>query len=741
MKNKRKKISDSANLKKASNKNLLIPLLNNKKIFSANSKNFSKNSNQTEETEFTFLKKNQNNELPLMPSSQIISAISKTNVHNIRDRNEIHKNYLNDLLFNSMSFDNFLKEITESQALNNSKINLKKIFPEEKKNFFDGNDSSLNINNNSGISNTNQTNKRINKIDKRYMLCMKKLEEIDSEQNLNLLLAHHKYLTKKIDIKKLLNFPRNVLFRQIILNESSYEDLYYDDTKYLMNIKYYNEFIKTKMSKYKKYIPKEENFHRVLEKEYLNSNFNKPKLTLNSLSISFSRKGKYHLFHIPFEMLPLIYYKNMTYLKHFLINIIRFSNNYEDISLNYKDITHMLCYSKEFEIEGDNDQNKDKTMLLKSTKVITRKFVNNLTVNLGKSLTKANTTKNNKNPTPNNLIKRNKTIRVFNGVNSDKPANAENNEESENLYKCSYNTFIFKWNTPNYEYDVEVKTPEAIFQIGKICFRAFIDIEYIFNFLEYNFENWDFYISKYIFSYKECQNYISEFLSLKAMNNIKLKKSSSQPFFNYLKNTNLNSAQNNHCRNIFLNMEKMKKVSEKSKNYEFIYTDKNNRNYIKILHNYFITARCKSFKTGNKFAFDFSFFQMKILNNIIKIQGLNYFIKKLIYIDKMSSNLKFGYDELNTLANGDYKLLENQKPNVDASQSCLRMKEIYKDIINITITFPFLETIGYDNQNYNNCIETDYNDVVVNGLPLDILDELCSKSYDKWPKILLKVNV
>ena len=132
---------------------------------------------------------------------------------------------------------------------------------------------------------------------------------------------------------------------------------------------------------------------------------------------------------------------------------------------------------------------------------------------------------------------------------------------------------------------------------------------------------------------------------------------------------------------------------------------------------------------------------MKILNNIIKIQGLNYFIKKLIYIDKISSNLHFGYDELNSMDTGDYKLLEKQKPNIDASQTCLRMKEIYKDIINITITFPFLETIRYNNQNYNSCFESDYNNVVVNGLPLEIMDELCDKSFNEWPKILMKIKL
>ena len=65
------------------------------------------------------------------------------------------------------------------------------------------------------------------------------------------------------------------------------------------------------------------------------------------------------------------------------------------------------------------------------------------------------------------------------------------------------------------------------------------------------------------------------------------------------------------------------------------------------------------------------------------------------------------------------------------------MKEKCKDIINITVTFPFVETIRFNNQNYQNCFESDYNNVVFNGLPLDVLDELCHKHYNEWAKILI----
>ena len=41
------------------------------------------------------------------------------------------------------------------------------------------------------------------------------------------------------------------------------------------------------------------------------------------------------------------------------------------------------------------------------------------------------------------------------------------------------------------------------------------------------------------------------------------------------------------------------------------------------------------------------------------------------------------------------------------------MKEINKYIINFTISFPTLETIKYNNQNYENCFESNYDEVIL----------------------------
>ena len=737
---KQRKILEKSSIRKLSNKNLMNILLRTKK-FLQNNNNFSKKTNETEESEMNLAKKNSNNELPLLQASKIKTPLDNYNNINFENPNNIHKKFLNNLLFNSMSFDNFLKEVVDSRVFGNSKDILPPISPEEKKDFIEGNDSISNLNNSSGILTKNSSiiKPQNFKNCKKYLFCLETLGELKLNNRYNNF--NQNQLFNENNKEEKYNISRNVLLRDIILNESSYHDFYYHDNQYLMSIIYYNDFIKAQINKFRKVMPPEEELHRTLEKEYINSNYNKPILTLNSLSISFTCKGKYHLFHIPFELLPIFYYQNMANMKYLLICIIRFSNDYEDISLDFDEITHALSNSKQFEFEDYNDDalRKKKNFvtkeLLKSTKMV-RKNMQNYTKKFEKSISNEFSFKK-----PNRLnqsLKRNKTIRILNKVKTTTPHIVNDIKEEKN-YKCPYNQFRFKWNTPKYEYDVEIKVPEAILQIRRLKLRAFIDIEYIFNFIENDFENWDYYISQIIFSYKECIHYLNEIISFKNVYK-SLKKSNSQPLFENMNTREIKQGYNKTGRNIYLSMEKMQKISGKSKIYEFFYTDKNKSNYIKVFHNFSVSARCKSLKAQSKFLFDFNFFQMTILNQILRIQGLNHFLKKLIYIDKISSNLKFGYDKLNNMANGEYKFLSKLYPNQDSSQTCLRMKDVYKDFINITITFPFLETIRYDNQNYENCFESDYNTVIFNGIPLDVLDKICQKDFSEWSKLLININ-
>jgi hypothetical protein len=432
---------------------------------------------------------------------------------------------LNKLLFRSISFDNFLKEVSDSKVYGKSQDVLPPIYQDKNKNFTELNNvspfrheiNSYEIYSKKPALTKRKTPNNTNN-NKKLLFCLESLDDIKINQKLNQI--NKNKIINEFNREVKYNISRDVVFRDMILNENSYKELYFQKNKYIMAPKYYNKFIISQIKQFKKAIPTEDKFHLNLEKEYLESVYNKPKLILNSLSISFKCKGKYFLFHIPFELLPIFYYQNMENLKFILINIIRFDNDYEDIYIDLEELTYILTMSKQFELEDEksrnnNDDNRaknkflEKKKLLKSTKNVIRKNITNLTNNFRESLSKdIHFEKSSK---LKQSIKRNKTIRVFDGLKVSPHKKNDLNEDK--IYKSSFNKYLFKWITPKYEYDVEIKVPEAIFQIGKTSLRAYIDIEYIFYFIENGFENWDFHIFRIIFSYKECLHYLNEFLS------------------------------------------------------------------------------------------------------------------------------------------------------------------------------------------------------------------------------------
>ena len=129
-----------------------------------------------------------------------------------------------------------------------------------------------------------------------------------------------------------------------------------------------------------------------------------------------------------------------------------------------------------------------------------------------------------------------------------------------------------------------------------------------------------------------------------------------------------------------------------------------------------------------------------MLNKILRIQGLKSFLRKLIYVDRETLALRFKYELLSSLSNGEYKLLDNHDSDKDSYQICIYLKERDKYRINIYVSFPTLETIKYNNQNYEDCFESDYDTISCEGISLDILDELCKKDFEEWANILLKIS-
>ena len=758
---------------KSPKKVYLSQILLNTKNYLMNNNNFSKNSNSEEDTQNVQSLNNLNNKefSFILSSPRKSSILNKNNISKYsRNRNSIsnvNKYQIKNLIFNSIDLGNFQKTIMDSKVLNSSKEILPPLNQEEKKDESKKSKSIFNDYSNSFGSLKNIYQNSMLNI-KKYYFCFKTLSEVN--------LKNRKYNILKLkesNNKKIYNISKNKILREIILNEYNNQVLNNEEHNLQGDFKYYNKWIKDKLLELKKEIPSEENVHKTFEKEYKNSKYNKPLLNLNSLSISFNSKGKYHLFHIPFEYLPLFYYKNMNYLKFILASIIKFDNDFEDIYIDFNEIIYMLTYSKEFGMKTEDDNDKKENNInkqKKNSKINFSSLLNNVQFRKQKikfTIRKSNNKIqipleiiNSKNGafTPKEVFKMKNKLKILEkqdipdlNNNSNDHINLDNikipkiknnniqNEEEINLYKCKYNKFLFKWNTPKYNYDITVKTPEAIFQLGRTVIKKYIDIELIFYLIENNFNNWDFYISQFLFSYKEWRKNVGKLISVKSTGELFSKELDSFPILkSALSTKDMRDIYTKNNKIINLNSERIHQISDKSKKYEFIYTGKNNINYIKIFHNFFIVSRCYSL-SKNSFFFDFNFSHMRILNRILKIQGLKYFFKKLIYVDKENLCLKLKYEELTSLANGNYKILEKLEPNKNGNKDSIRIKE-REDIINLTINFPTLETVKYNNNDYGDCFESDYNNVIYKGISLDILDELCKNNYNEWPHILLKNN-
>jgi len=778
-------------IKKSKNSKYLSQILLKMKNFVINNNklNISKDNKETIQT---LLYKSRENFFSPSNDIQTFSPNHKKNnifqLYNVANnlRNKLNNKKTELELLKSLSLKQKSKKHFNSKILNNSKELILSLINEEKKDTNKKIQINLHeLSNNSLTRNMNYKSLFFTRQNSP------KLRSLSEESN-------NSKLIKSREKHKNYAIHRNSIIQEIILNEKSYENLKYDGKSIFKDYKYYNKFIKKRIAKLKQEIPSEEKVHRVIEKIFENSKYNKPLLTLNSLSVSFESKGNNHIFYIPFEFLPLFYYKNMTYLKILLMSIFKIDINYDNIFIDYSELSNVIENSKLFfvDIEEINKTEKKENILksnnsnkeLRFFKRKEQKNFTNVKINVFNFTSFLKTNKDNNfisNDSLNVNNVTNKIVRIkrrnslydlkekyftpkhsdtrqilFNSLQNDigemsnqlLSSNVKENEdnsiikeetkedeEDKNLYKCSFSKFLFEWKTPKYNYNIIVKTPEAVFQINKKIIRTKIDIELIFYLLENSFKNWDFYISKYIFAYKKSIKNVESLISIKCTSNLFPREIKLLP--------EINSNRKNFLLKEEININKIKsgntyKLSEKSKKYEFIYTDKDNRNYLKIFHNFYMITYCKSINPNKKFIFDFNFLQMKTLNKILRIQGLNYFLSKLVYIDREDLSIKFRYDELSSFSNEKYSILEKQNPNLNSNQISLKINERNKDIINIIINFPIIETIKYLNLNDNlysdNCFESNYNDSSNKGISLKLLNELCHKNIKEWPDLLLK---
>ena len=216
-----KKLLESPNVRRLSNKNLMKILLDTKSYLK-NNNNFSKKTRETDESDLTLIRKYSCKELPVMLSSKNITPFnSNTNINNLNP-DVSRKQSLNKLLFRSISFDNFLKEVSDSKVYGKSQDVLPPIYQDKNKNFTELNNvspfrheiNSYEIYSKKPALTKRKTPNNTNN-NKKLLFCLESLDDIKINQKLNQI--NKNKIINEFNREVKYNISRDVVFRDMIL--------------------------------------------------------------------------------------------------------------------------------------------------------------------------------------------------------------------------------------------------------------------------------------------------------------------------------------------------------------------------------------------------------------------------------------------------------------------------------------------------------------------------------------------
>jgi hypothetical protein len=354
-------------------------------------------------------------------------------------------------------------------------------------------------------------------------------------------------------------------FQKEILFESKYESLKYDNSEIFGHKEFYQEFVKGLVEEISILTGEDENninLDKETKKEKIfewGKNKRNIILTLNTLQIKIkeikeetdnndnednkenknnnnSKDDYIFEYSLPINLIPLFYYKGFDKFKIFINCFIRWDEEKEKFELNenfIKSINNLLLYCKDLKLkkEGEEDIEIDDSNLLQPYEMKKSTGINN----------KFNMTKSEKSSTKNfqifNPMARSTNFgaasmqnSLFAGTNVDIIAKKRLKKSKFNLYQkekkstefINYNHFEFYWNTSKKMFSVTIETPLITFSIPSydIMIKQFIDFELLFYLFKINFESWDFYIIKYLSSFKLFRILLSQLTSVKPKTNI-----------------------------------------------------------------------------------------------------------------------------------------------------------------------------------------------------------------------------
>ena len=260
-------------------------------------------------------------------------------------------------------------------------------------------------------------------------------------------------------------------------------------------------------------------------REITNNDIN---ININNLNNNKLEETNIFEYNLPIILLPLFYYKGFDKFKLFLVSFISFDEEKQKFIMKQnisKIINALLSNCSDLEVKKIMDEKiKDAFNLvepiifkknstinkLAQSKLIKTKSKNYSTLKTGKSIDFDQLI-------PKNQIFASTNVNI---VSKKKYTNSKfeifPKEKKKNDF-LNYNVFQFLWNISDKTYLVSIEMPIIRFEIPdyNIIVKQYINFELLFYLFKIEFKVWDFYIVKYLSSFKIFRILISQLLSIR----------------------------------------------------------------------------------------------------------------------------------------------------------------------------------------------------------------------------------
>ena len=436
-----------------------------------------------------------------------------------------------------------------------------------------------------------------------------------------------------------------------------YSNLKYDENEIFRNKSKYDNLIKEKIKYFKK--EKNENQTYLLEKKF---NYKENKiinLSLTSMTIQFedfatNETSDNLKINFPFALLPLFYYRGIETFQKLLTTILKFENNYKKITVDEEAIYIYLNNLKDFEEDYVNE------------------FENKIYF-LSDNEEKEKETKQKKSSSK-------KEIPIVDKTRRNRPISLRPQILKRNKFFLRFNYFIFFWTTNNKTFKVTITLPLIKLNIedNNILVQLFANYEFLFFLYSKNFLNWDFYIIKYLSSFKKFR-YI-------------LKKLGSHNAISF--------------KSIFLKEPRIKINTFSEEILLNIHTDEYNRNQIIKFQSFNLKVNLlDNFHLyENEYHIHFTFFHFIKLVEIAKYASKILFLTKFLDIKDYNNTLDFNYENYDALdikswMNNIEKFTPDYFQNNQFKEKKYREFQIYSKIIRIQFIKPLMTLIRFENKN------------------------------------------